>query len=105
VSTTFYLKQGDTLPIIEAQLFGSDNAPMNLQGAQVRFRMGDIVDAPAEITNAVEGRVRYAWQPGDTDAPGTHKTEWHVTLISGESQTVPNDGYLQVVISRKVGEK
>ena len=103
MSAIFYLKQGDTSPPIEAQLVDADGQPMNLQGAQVRFRMGDIIDAPAEITSGTEGRVRYKWQPGDTDKPGAYKSEWHVTLVSGEKQTVPNADYLHVVIARKVG--
>src|SRR5690606_32208951 len=61
----FHLKQGDTLPVLEAQLFASDGVPLNLQGMQVRFRMGCHVDAPAEIVDGSEGRVRYRWRPGD----------------------------------------
>src|SRR5690606_39847617 len=59
---TFHLKTGDTLPVLEAQLFAPDGTPFNLQGMQVRFRMGRYVDAPAEIVDGSEGRVRYRWR-------------------------------------------
>src|SRR5690606_16671584 len=79
----FHLKTGDTLPVLEAQLFAPDGTPLNLQGMQVRFRMGSYVDAPAEIVDGSEGRVRYRWRPGDTDVPGTHKAEFVVTTLGG----------------------
>ena len=100
---TFHIKQGDTLPVLEAQLFASDGVPLNLQGVQVRFRMGRYVDAPAEIVDGSEGRVRYRWRPGDTDVPGAHKAEFVVTTLGGDVQTVPNSGYLTIVIERAVG--
>ena len=100
---TFHLKTGDTLPVLEAQLFAPDGTPLNLQGMQVRFRMGRYVDAPAEIVDGSEGRVRYRWRPGDTDVPGTHKAEFVVTTLGGDVQTVPNSGYLTIAIERAVG--
>ena len=103
VRMQFYLKQGDTLPVLEAQLVASDGHPINLQGMQVRFRMGRHVDAPAEIVDGSEGRVRYRWRPGDTDMPGAHKAEFVVTTLGGDVQTVPNSGYVMVMIERAVG--
>jgi len=44
------------------------------------------------------GRVRYAWQTGDTDTPGTFQGEFEVTYSTGEIETFPNDGFLAIEI-------
>lgn len=109
---TFYIKQGDTLPAIEAILTGPpdpldpehpDGRPIDLEHAQVRFQMGRYVDAPAEIVDSKKGHVRYSWMPGDTDVPGAHKAEFVVELPTGGRQTVPNSGYIMVVIEKQAG--
>lgn len=98
----FYIKQGDTEPALEAQLMGPDGNPINLQGATVSLCMGRHIQAPTEIINAAEGRVRYAWQPGDTDLPGTWNAEFLVRFASGIEQRVPNEGHIVVRVSRSV---
>lgn len=103
MSAAFYIKQGDTLPFLEAQLFGPDGNPISLQGLEVGFRMGRHIDAPAEVVDAAQGRVRYRWQPGDTDIPGAHKAEFVFRTLGGDQQTVPNSGYIMVVIEKQAG--
>lgn len=99
---TFHIKQGDTLPSLEATLVGPDGEPINLQGTSVTFCMGRSVRGPCEVVDAAQGRVRYVWQPGDTDEPGTWSAEFVVTNMAGETQRVPNNGYLIINIARAV---
>lgn len=100
---TFYIKQGDTLPSLRAQLLGPDNQPINLSGATVEFRVSGRVAATAVVEDDEQGRVRYDWRPGDTDKPGAHNAEFIVTFMGGATQRVPNDGYLTVHILKAIG--
>lgn len=99
---TFTIKQGDTAPALEATLIDPNGQPINLAGMSVTFCMGRHVRAPAEVVDAAEGRVRYEWQEGDTDRPGKWNAEFIVTTIAGESQRVPNAGYITVHITRAI---
>src|SRR5690625_3541442 len=98
------IKQGNTVPAFEAQLFGPppDKAPINLQGATVEFRFGRGQGGPCQIVDAANGRVRYEWQEGDTNDPGAWNGEFVVTFISGHVQRVPSGGYVAVRITRAV---
>lgn len=44
------------------------------------------------------GRVRYAWQTGDTGTPGTFQGEFEVKYSTCEIETFPNDGFLAIKI-------
>lgn len=99
----FYLKRGDLLPQIKSKLKNPDGSAMNLAGATVRFRMraagegSPKVDAAATVVDAPTGTVAYAWQGTDSDTEGLFNAEWPVT-IAGAVETVPNNGFLKVLI-------
>lgn len=107
-STIHYLGTGDLLPIITATLLDRDGDPVNLTEATVTFRMRNhgnghiaVAGAAAEVVgDATDGNVRYVWQAGDTDQPGEYRAEWIVTIDS-KQQTVPNDGWVPVVIKSR----
>lgn len=105
----FTIKQNDTRPYLDAQLLNTDNTPINLTGCAVRLFMVSIsggqvkVDGVCAITDAINGKVRYYWQVGDTADYGDYKAEFEITFSDGSKQTIPNDGYLIISIIREIG--
>jgi len=103
----FVIKEGDRDPAIEATL-ERDGSPYDLSDARRvdivigALRDPPIVDAQTTITDAADGTVRYIWQLGDTDEPGTYRTEWIVTTPSGAEATFPDAGYEIVTIQPEV---
>lgn len=106
--TDFYIKKGDTAPVIVATLKDSAGAPINLTGASVRFRMrlllGTVlkVDAAVTIVDALAGTVSYQWALADTDTAGTYLVEWQITYAGGAVQTVPNASFNQVRVTPRL---
>ena len=101
------IKQGDTLPLLEAQILKADGSALVLTGASVSFRMWRLnsrpagsyfVDAAATIVDAATGRVRYSWQTGDTATVGQYAAEFVVVFPDLRQQTVPTEGYLAVSV-------
>jgi hypothetical protein len=113
----FQIKQNDTRPIYIAALkdnYGTpDEGPINLSadGTTVRFIMRKRgtptakVNAAATIVNGVGGIVSYSWDgmAGDTDEAGTFDVEFEITHPDGGVETVPNVGYLEVIITDDLG--
>lgn len=112
--TVFYIKQGDTLPVLEAVLYGPpdpsdsefpDGRPINLVGVtSVEFCMEGCILGSCELVDPHNGRVRYVWKPGDTKRPGVFKGEFVVKTTLG-TRRVPNHGYLTIHISRSACAK
>ena len=101
MATTFYIKQNDTKPSLFAQLLSNGSA-IDLTGATVRFHMESGLDAPAVITDAATGNVRYDWSVGDTATSGIFRAEFEVTFSDGTIETFPNDGYLFINVMREL---
>ena len=101
---SFTMKRGDTLPSLVDALSDA-NGPVDLTGAAVVFHMAALtgqvlVSKPAEVTDAVNGGVRYDWQPGDVKMAGDVQAEWRVTFADGAKCTFPDNGYLPGTILR-----
>jgi hypothetical protein len=97
------IKRNDTLPVVDATLYGGDGNPINLSGATVRFLVATpdgtlVVDGAASVIDAANGKVRYAWAPADTKTSGTFRAEFQITFGDGSILTVPNDSYIPVRI-------
>lgn len=107
----FYIKRGDTLPIIQGTLVDADDEPIDLTNADVRFKMrpvppnkgGNINEEATVVGTASEGVARYTWQAGDLDdIDGDFWGEFEATLQGGGVVTCPNDGYFLIRITRDV---
>lgn len=100
----YTIKQGDTIPILSANL-EVDFEAVSLANATVQivlvkrseptvpFFVGNAV-----IVNAVAGEVKYEWVDGDTDIPGSYFAEWVVTLSGGKKRRFPNVGFFTIHI-------
>lgn len=104
-NTTFYIRQNDTFPPIEATLYDGSGALVNLAGADVKFQMTKAltgatvkVDAAADIVSP-SGQVAYSWDPADTDEEGTFNGTFEVTYSGGGVQSFPNDRFITVVVT------
>ena len=106
--TTLPLKKGDRLPVIDVQLIGANGAAVNLTGATVTFTMasedGRVISnrAPATVTAATTGNVRYSWDADDTLQIGTFLCEWVATFAGGLEMTFPNRGYDKIEVTNRL---
>lgn len=116
---TFYIKQNDTGPAIQAQLLREDESgtiqignkfysAVDVTGAAIEFHMAPAdggavkVSAAGSIVVAASGQVQYAWAAGDTDTVGKYVCEWQVTFASGVIETFPNIRHDNVVVSAEI---
>jgi len=105
MAASFYIKQNDTAPSIEAALKDSNGRVKSMANASlVRFHMKDedgtitIDGGTGTIINATKGIVAYEWQTGDTSSTGIHSAEFEIEYTNGQIETFPNTGYIKVII-------
>jgi hypothetical protein len=106
------IAQGDHGETITSTLEDSAQQPVDLEGANIAFRVVPIGGSTPLLDNVVasngqngdgsdgtKGRVFYTWQPGDTGTPGVYLAQWKATFVDESVQSFPNDGYLLIRIS------
>ena len=105
MAASFYIKQNDTAPSIEAALLDSNGRVKSMVNASaVRFHMKDenntilVQSGIGTIVNATKGIVAYEWQAGDTSNTGIHSAEFEIEYTNGQIETFPNTGYIKVII-------
>lgn len=110
MSYDYHIKEGDSLPDLEAQIRTPDYKIADLTNAQsVQFRMLHVesdtlvVASDATIANATAGKVSYDLSAGETNGSGIHLAEWRVTTSSGDVYSYPNDENQVVFIEEGVG--
>lgn len=100
------IKRNDTVPLTATLRVAG--APIDLQGATVRFHMRDsagtlVVDSAATViqngdgSDGTKGRVKYEWVAsdpdsgivGDTATAGVFSLEWEVTFADSTVRTFP----------------
>ena len=92
------IKQGATLPILEATL-SWNGLPSDLSAVatvDVHMRSGAGVSTiltGGAVVSPTEKTVEYEWQAGDTDVVGTYEIEWWVTFDSGKVLKCPSGSY------------
>ena len=99
--SNFQLKQNDTKPSLYANLV-QDGSAVDLADASVTFHMDGVVNAPAVVTDAANGSVRYDWTATDTAIAGSYRAEFQVTFSDGSIETFPNSGYFYVNIAEEL---
>ena len=104
----FHLSKDARLPDLEIQLLDV-NTPVDLTGATVTFSMDDLsgttkVNAAAgTVSDATNGKVKYAWAAVDVDTTGTFKGQFVIT-ISSKDYRIPDNGdqLLRIIIAARV---
>jgi 5-hydroxyisourate hydrolase-like protein (transthyretin family) len=104
---SFILKQGDTSPSLSASLTNAVGSPLDLRGATVRLFAADAAGQLAlnklmTITDAIGGVCRYDWVDGDTDVAGTYRVEFKITYTDEAVETVPNSGFVTLIINKGI---
>lgn len=91
------LQRFDTAPPLTATLYDAEGNVIDLTGATVTFGMryrrsreDKILNAPASILDAPNGRVQYQWLATDTDQPGYFDAHFRVTYPGGQVESFPN---------------
>lgn len=101
---SFTLKRGDLLPILKVKAIAPGvGGPLDLTGATAKFKMrtsagASVIDATATITDAVNGKMEYAWVSGDTATIGSYRAEFEITYPGPVVLTLPNNSYLPIEI-------
>lgn len=94
----YEIKQGDLTPPLDSTLTENGD-PKDISSAdKVVFTMSQYesdveVSRKAQIVNASEGSVSFAWEEGDTDEPGLYFIEWEVVFPGPKTQSFPNSDY------------
>lgn len=109
MAASFFIKQNDTAPSIEAILTDSDGRARSMvNAASVRFNMSKedgtnvIAGGVGSIVNAARGIVSYEWVAGDTADAGIYNAEFQITYVNNQVETFPNNGYIKVIIKEEL---
>ena len=105
MANTFYIKSGDTSPILQQTLSGADGAAVSLVGATARVHVSDrygavSIDEAATIVDAANGVISYTFD--GTQAVGNFKYEIEVTYSDASIEKFPNVGYDFIIVSRSI---
>jgi hypothetical protein len=92
---SFYVHQGDLLPVLNGALLNPNLSAVDLTGATVELALvematGSKTQLPAAVSgNPTQGLVVYRWPPGDTDTSGAYFYRRLVTRPAGVPSTGP----------------
>ncbi|MCU4754246.1 phage baseplate upper protein [Halobacteria archaeon AArc-curdl1] len=107
MSDEFYLKNGDTSPVLLAILSDEDGEPVDLVESDVWLRLQEprggetVIESGVTVTDPEEGRVHYHWGAleDDRNLSGRYRADFVVEYPDGAQETFPNDGFHDVVIT------
>jgi len=106
--STFYIKEDDTVPILQATLKNPDGSNVDLNGSEVDIRVtearggSNIVNDSVLVYNPSDGAIRYDFSNTDTSNCGRYRVEFEVTYGGGSVETYPNKGYHTLMIGRNM---
>lgn len=109
---TLKVKQGDLQLPVPLTLLDDAGAPVDLTEAlsvKVNIRPVDaaaftVTARPCNVDNAVAGEISFQWDTGDTSNPGLYLAELQVEWVSGEPQTYPGTGFIEIYIEPDLQE-
>ncbi|ELZ00772.1 BppU family phage baseplate upper protein [Natrialba asiatica] len=103
---SFYLKSGDTAPVLEAVLLDENGESIDLNDAEVQFRLQEprggspVLNDAATSFDANGGIVRYSWSEDEiSELTGRFRADFIVDYPDGSQETFPNDGFHDVIIT------
>jgi hypothetical protein len=120
VDNIFRIKRGDTEPVLRRQLLQGDGTPIPaLDTAQainlvMRLKSSDpltdpvFLKKPCVLTDAVNAWVEFRWaqagaDPADTWQAGAYWGEIEIVWGDGSIETVPTDGFIDMLIEEDLG--
>lgn len=101
----FYIKEGDTLPVLTGTIRDANGAAQDLTNATaVVFKMRKknatallVQTGVASILSpASDGRVSYAWGADAARVAGDYEAEFEAVFANGTKLTAPTRGYIDV---------
>jgi len=103
----FWIKRGDTRPVLRSLLLDGDGNVVSLVNATsarliARGENGQLKTLTGTTTiepPASGGHVVYTWGAGDTATPGEFFAEFEVTWSDAGVQTFPTAGYIELTIA------
>jgi|AntRauMFilla1563_2_1112583.scaffolds.fasta_scaffold14203_4 hypothetical protein len=109
----FIIKRNDTLPALQLNLIDrgclGGKEPFNLSGITgVTFTMtrecGDykIFAKDAQVVSYSCGTIQYNWSSEDTNEGGTFKGEFQLLYSDGNKLSVPQNGFIDIMIPKDV---
>jgi len=95
-NSTFCFNQDATRPYFAVQLLKEkDRSVVDLTSCTVAFyfrhvdaNQAKVSGAACNITDAVNGKVEYRWQVGDTAVPGLYNAEFRITFADNSTQAI-----------------
>jgi len=103
----FYIKQGDTLPVMTGTVRDANGAAQDLTNAtSTTFKLRKkgttalvtLTGSASIISPNADGRISYAWGSGDTATSGDYEAEFETLFSDGTKLTTPTRGFIDVVI-------
>jgi len=112
MSGKFWIREGDSLPMIKSVIIDAQGAVVDLTNAVsvvLEMREPDVEGIYDTHTGAIpapktQGVVQYAWQTVDTtDNAGNYLGHWIVTWTGGGVQSFPTDSAFDIIIASASG--
>lgn len=100
----FFIKQGDTLPLLSIQLTDENNQPVDLINCKVKLIIYELGERDMDITDEENGIVTYHFTTEDTSKPGVYPAELKIYYTGNEKRTIPTVGTIKIHIYKTISE-
>ncbi len=100
----FFIKQGDTLPLLSIQLTDGKGEPVNLVNCEVKLVIYKLGERTMDITDKDNGIVTYHFTTEDTAMAGIYPAELKIYYTGNERRTIPTVGTIKIHIYKTILE-